>query len=107
LCDQNRRSSRRTKIDWQTQMIERVLAILAADGEKASRGKALVDRIGKGIADPAQVCLSRAVVERKHKHNPTPGVGAPRPCVCLGERTKLTAHHEDESRKLPLQKQSN
>ena len=38
----------------------------------ATRAKALIRR-GKGVADPSQVGLSGAIVEREHKRDPTPG----------------------------------
>ncbi len=54
----------------QAQMLQRILAVVAADGQKARRGEPLVQRVGKRVADPAQVCLAGAVVEGQHQHQP-------------------------------------
>ena len=35
-------------------MLQRELAIVAADGEEAGGGEALVEGVGEGVADPAE-----------------------------------------------------
>ena len=55
-------------------MIERVLAVVAANGEEAGRGEALIERVGEGIADPAKVGLAGAVVEGEDQYQAAAGL---------------------------------
>ena len=48
-------------------MVEGVLAVVAGDGEKAGGRESLVQGVGEGIADPAEVGLTGAVVEGQDK----------------------------------------
>ena len=55
-------------------MIERVLAVVAANGEEAGGGEALVERVREGIADPVQVGLAGAVVEGEDEDEAAAGL---------------------------------
>jgi hypothetical protein len=55
-------------------MIERVLAVVAANGKEAGGGEALVERIGEGVADPVEVGLAGAVVKREDQDEPSTGL---------------------------------
>jgi hypothetical protein len=52
-------------------VIERVLTIVAGNGQKSGRGQALIESVGKGVADPGEVGLAGAVVEGKDKYQAT------------------------------------
>ena len=56
------------------EMIERVLAVVAADGEEAGGGEALVEGVGEGIADPAEGGLAGAVVEGQDQDKAATGL---------------------------------
>lgn len=48
-------------------MIERVLAVVSRDGQEAGGGEPLVQSVGKGVADPAEIRLTGAVLEGKNE----------------------------------------
>jgi hypothetical protein len=54
-------------------VVESVLPVVARDGEEAYRGQALVEGVGKGVADPGEVGLAGTVVEGKDKDYATAG----------------------------------
>jgi len=49
-------------------VVERVLEVIVADGQKAGGSKPLVERVGERVADPPEVRLAGAVVEGQHQH---------------------------------------
>ena len=50
-------------------MVESELPVVAGDGKEPYRGQALVEGVGKGVADPGEVGLSGAIVEGEDKDN--------------------------------------
>jgi hypothetical protein len=56
-------------------MVESVLPVVACDGQKSYRGEALVEGVGKGLADPGEVGLAGAVVEGEDEDNAAAGLG--------------------------------
>ena len=59
-----------------------VLAVFAGNGEEACGGEALVERVGKRIADPPQGWLSRAIIEGQNQDDSATRIG----CLCrLGD----------------------
>ena len=61
-------------IGGQAEVIERVLAVVAADGEEAGGGEALVERVGERIANPVQGGLAGTIVEREDQDQPAAGL---------------------------------
>ena len=51
------------EVGGKAEVVERVLAVVAADGEEAGGGEALVEGVGEGVADPGEVGLAGAIVE--------------------------------------------
>ena len=74
LRDADCRCARGFEVDRKAEMIEGVLAVVAGDGKESGRGEALVEGVGKGVADPREVGLSGAVIEREYKHHSPPGL---------------------------------
>jgi hypothetical protein len=56
-------------------MIERILAIVTRDGQEAGRGESLIQRIGKGIANPRNIALAGMVLEWKYQDDAANGGG--------------------------------
>ena len=55
-------------------MIESVLAVVAGDGQEPCGGQALVEGVGKGVADPGEIDLASAVIKGEDKHYATAGI---------------------------------
>ena len=58
----------------QAEVVERVLAVVAADGEEARGGEALVEGVGERVADPVEVGLAGAVVEGEDEDETAAGL---------------------------------
>ena len=54
-------------------MVERVLPVVARDGQEAGGVETLVEGIGEGVADPLQVLLPGTVFEGKHEYEASGG----------------------------------
>ena len=83
------------EVDGEAEVIESVLAVVAGDGEEAGGGKALVEGVGEGVADPGEVGLAGAVVEGKDEDDVAVGVGSFRVWRGLGESEE---EREEEQR---------
>src|SRR5215469_441529 len=57
LGDADSRGAGGTEVSREAEMIERVLAVVAGNGEEAGRIQALVEGVGEGLADPREVGL--------------------------------------------------
>jgi hypothetical protein len=55
-------------------MLERVLAVIAADGEEADGGEALVEGIGEGVADPVEVGLAGTIFKGEDEDEASAGL---------------------------------
>jgi hypothetical protein len=55
-------------------VVESILPVVAGDGQEPNRGEALVESVGKGIADPGEVDLAGAIVEGENKDNSAAGL---------------------------------
>jgi hypothetical protein len=65
LGDANGGGTRGLEVDGEAEVVESVLAVVAGDGEEAGGGETLVQGVREGVADPVQVGLAGAVVERE------------------------------------------
>ena len=61
------------EVDGKAEVVERVLAVVAGDGEEAGGGEALVEGVGEGVADPGEVGLAGAVVEGQDEDDAADG----------------------------------
>ncbi len=73
LGDADGGCARGSEVDGKAEVVESVLAVVAGDGEEPDGGEALVEGVGKGVADPGEVGLAGAVVEGKDKDDATAG----------------------------------
>ena len=62
------------EVDGKAEMVERELAVVAGDGQKAGGGEALIERVGEGVADPVEVGLAGAVVEGEDEDDASDGL---------------------------------
>ena len=67
LGDADGGCARGTEIDRKAKVVESILPVVAGDGQEPYRGEALVESVGKGVADPREVGLSSAIVEGEHE----------------------------------------
>ncbi len=95
LGDADGGGARGLEVDGEAEVIERVLAVVAGDGEEAGGGEALVEGVGEGVADPGEVGLAGAVVEGEDEDDAAAGVGWLRRSDC-DERWK-SAQEQQES----------
>ena len=78
------------------EMLEGVLAVVAADGEEAYGVEALAEGVGEGVADPAEVGLAGAVVEGKDEDEMAAGLADVGGRVGLGWRLGAGSRDGDE-----------
>ena len=52
-------------------MVESKLPVVTGDGQEPYRGKALVEGVGEGVADPGEVGLAGAIVKGEDEDNAT------------------------------------
>ena len=64
-----------SEVGGKAEVVERVLAVVAGDGEEAGGGEALVEGVGEGVADPGEIGLAGAVVEGKDEDEAAAGLG--------------------------------
>ena len=74
LGDADGGGSTRLEARGQAEVVERILAVIAADGEEAGGGEALVESVRERVADPVQVGLAGAVVEGKDEDEAAAGL---------------------------------
>ena len=63
LCDAEGSGAGGAEVGGEAEMVEREEAIVMRDGEEAGGGEALIDGVGEGITDPAEVGLAGAIVK--------------------------------------------
>ena len=73
LGDADGGSAGGTEVGREAEVIERVLAVVAGDGEEACGGEPLIESVGEGLADPCEVGLAGAIVEGKDENDSTGG----------------------------------
>ena len=74
LGDADGGRARRSEVNGKAQMIKSILPVVASDRQEPCRRKALVERVGKGAADPSEVGLPGAIVEGQDEDNATAGL---------------------------------
>ena len=74
LGDADGSRSRGTEVHGEAEVVESKLSIIAGYGEESYGGQALIEGIGKRVADPAEVGLPGAIVERQDKDNAASGL---------------------------------
>ena len=73
LGDADGGGSAGAEISGKAEVFQGIGAVVAADGQEAGGGEALVESVGKGVADPIEVRLAGAVVEGKNEDEPAAG----------------------------------
>ena len=68
LRETNGAGARRLEAIRQTEVIEGVDEIGAADRQKSRGGEPSVKYLGKGLTDPVKACLAGVVFKREHEH---------------------------------------
>ena len=74
LRDADGGSAAGAEVDGQAEVVEGIEAVVAADSEEAGGGETLVQRVGKGIADPVEIGLAGTVAEREDQHQAAAGL---------------------------------
>jgi hypothetical protein len=96
LGDANRGRSGRLEVDRQPEMIESILAVVPRDGQKSCGGQSLIQGVREGVADPGEVGLPGAVVERKHEHDSSSCFGGRRRSISLREPPDAAKEQKEE-----------
>jgi hypothetical protein len=74
LGDADGGRARGSEVNGEAEMLESILPVVAGYGQETYGGQALVEGVGKRVADPGEVGLSGAIVEGEDKDNAAAGL---------------------------------